>query len=303
MVAMETTKLLLALAMCGVSVFPMGGLSSAVQAADPPGSKTFIDHPRQGWFFYQDPPVESDEETEDGATPTSIDGLPPAAWLEPAKYRSLFKSLSMDGVKLQALPVVVLKELVSAKKERALDDPSVENVTTYIKVQKEAYDRSQRFTDAWQIAMYTDPQLDYASQHPTSTYGHTVEAEIKRHSEEQLLAGTADRVGLFFFFTSTCPFCQEQSKVLKVFADTYGLTVKPVSLDGVGLPEYPQPAMNNGMAENVGVHMVPMIYLAIPEENFLKPLGAGLMTNADLRERLLVLLRNRGLLGERRSQG
>jgi hypothetical protein len=138
--------------------------------------------------------------------------------------------------------MTVLRELVSAKKERALDDPSVENVTTYIKVQKEAYDRSQRFTDAWQIAMYTDPKLDYASQHPTSTYGHSVEAEIKRNTEEQLLAGTADRVGLFFFFTSTCPFCQEQSKVLKVFADTYGLTVKPVSLDGVGLPEYPQPA-------------------------------------------------------------
>ncbi|MBS1984629.1 MAG: conjugal transfer protein TraF [Bdellovibrionales bacterium] len=300
---METTKLLLALAWCSVSVCSMGGATGVARAADPPGSKTFIDHPRQGWFFYQDPPAEAEEDAEESPVSVTIDGLPPGAWLEPSKYRTWFKGLAMDGVKLTALPVTVLRELVSAKKERALDDPSVENVTSYIKVQKEAYDRSQRFTDAWQIAMYTDPKLDYASQHPTSTYGHSVESEIKRNTEEQLLAGTADRVGLFFFFTSTCPFCQEQSKVLKVFADTYGLTVKPVSLDGVGLPEYPQPAINNGMAENVGVHMVPMIYLAIPEENFLKPLGAGLMTNADLRERLLVLLRNRGLLGERPSHG
>lgn len=303
MAAMETTKLLHALAWYCVTFCSVGGVSSAVLAAEPPGSQTFIDHPRQGWFSYQDPSAEAEEDGEENPAPVTMDSLPPEAWLDPSKYRTLFKGLSVEGVKLNALPMTVLRELVSAKKERALDHPSVENVTTYIKVQKEAYDRSQRFTDAWQIAMYTDPKLDYASQHPTSTYGHSVEAEIKRNTEEQLLAGTADRVGLFFFFTSTCPFCQEQSKVLKVFADTYGLTVKPVSLDGVGLPEYPQPVSNNGMAENVGVHMVPMIYLAIPEENFLKPLGAGLMTNADLRERLLVLLRNRGLLGERRSQG
>ena len=97
--------------------------------------------------------------------------------------------------------------------------------------------------------------LDYASQHPTSTYGHSVEAGIKRNTEAS--GWRSDRVGLFFFFTSTCPFCQEQSKVLKVFADTYGLTVKPVSLDGVGLPEYHSPPLYNGMAENVGVHGAP----------------------------------------------
>jgi len=135
---METTKLLHALAWYCVTFCSVGGVSSAVLAAEPPGSQTFIDHPRQGWFSYQDPSAEAEEDAEESPVPVTMDSLPPEAWLDPSKYRTLFKGLSVEGVKLNALPMTVLRELVSAKKERALDHPSVENVTTYIKVQKEA---------------------------------------------------------------------------------------------------------------------------------------------------------------------
>ena len=139
--------------------------------------------------------------------------------------------------------------------------------------------------------MYTDPKLDYASQHPTSTYGHSVEAEIKPEHRRAASGGHSRPGRTVLLLHLDLPVLSRTVQGIEGlcrYLRTDGETC--VALDGVGLPEYPQPATNNGMAENVGVHMVPMIYLAIPEENFLKPLGAGLMTNADLRERLLVLL-------------
>ena len=228
--------------------------------------------------------------------------FPGDIWSDPAKHRPLLKKLSIEGMNLERLPAMFLKELVDAKKEMALDAPTVPNVTDYIKVQQAAFDRSQKFTDAYQVAMYTNPQLDSSTKHPTSTYGHQIEAEVTKQQEEALLASASEEVGLFFFFTSTCPYCKEQAKIVKLFADQYDLKIFPVSLDGQGLPEYPRPVRDNGMADKIGVHMVPTIYLAIPHENFLKPLGAGLMTLNDLRERVLVLLQKKDLLLEEQKR-
>ena len=261
-----------------------------------PGTMDYIDHSREGWFFYKDPPVQMDEEDDDEEMPPQLKMLPGDIWSDPAKHRPLLKKLPIDGMNLERLPAMFLKELVDAKKEMALDVPTVPHVTDYIKVQQAAFDRSQRFTDAYQVAMYTNPQLDSSTKHPTSTYGHQIEAEVTKQQEEALLASASEEAGLFFFFTSTCPYCKEQAKIVKLFADQYDLKIFPVSLDGQGLPEYPRPVRDNGMADKIGVHMVPTIYLAIPHENFLKPIGAGLMTLNDLRERVLVLLQKKDLL-------
>ncbi len=47
------------------------------------------------------------------------------------------------------------------------------------------------------------------------------------------------------------------------------------------------------MAERVSLQKVPTIYLAIPQENFLVPIGSGVMTFNELRERVLTILKQR----------
>lgn len=268
-------------------------IGNLAQGGQEPGTQGYIEKSREGWFFYREPPPEDEDETERAA---SWDKLPPEVWMDPEKHRAVLKRLPLEGVDLKRLPSVFLRELVTAKREVALDDPTVPAVTDYIVAQQAAYNRAQRFTDSYQVAMITRPDLDYGSKHPSSVSGHQVEAQVQRESEDNLLAQQSSKIGLFFFFTSTCPYCQEQAKTLKLLSDTYNISVFPVSMDGRGLPEYPRPARDNGMAEKVGVHMVPMVYLAIPQEQFLKPVGAGIMTLAELRERVLVLLQRRELL-------
>lgn len=294
-----TTLLSVVVRLVCLGVF-MSSASLAYALDEAPGSQSFIEKSREGWFFYKDPPVE-DEEAEENLEKKPIPGLPKDIWTNPEKYKELLKKLPIEGVDLSKLPSEFLKEFVTAKRTVALDNPTVASVKDYIVVQQAAYDRSQLFTDAWQVAMYTNPQLDYHVKHPTSQFGHQIDAQVVKQDEDNYLMQASKKVGLFFFFSSTCPYCQEQSKIVKLLQDEYSVSVFPVTIDGKGLPEYPSPANDNGMVEKLGVHMVPMIYLAIPEERFMKPIGAGIMTLSELRERMLVTLKKRQML--RGSQG
>ena len=260
---------------------------SSSQLANP-----FYERAREGWFWYQDP-VEEDE-ADVVPRPVTLAALPLEAWLDPAKYRSLLKRVPIEQEDLSQLPAGMLRELASAKREAALDAPTPETVKTYIIAQRAVFKRSEEFTSMWQLAMFTNPHLDYATEHPTSQFGHDIEAQATHEGDERLLSSAqANNVGLFFFFTSTCRFCQEQSKILKMFSDTYRIEVFPVTMDGRGLREFPKAAADNGMAERVSLQKVPTVYLAIPKENFLVPIGSGVMTFNELRERVLTIMKQR----------
>lgn len=111
--------------------------------------------------------------------------------------------------------------------------------------------------------------------------------------EDTFLSSLKEKVGLFFFYTSTCPYCQKQSQILRTFSDTYGLSVKAVTRDGYALPEWPDSVADNGMGDQIGVTKVPTIFVAIPEEQFLVPVGAGILTMQELYDRLVMILQKR----------
>jgi conjugal transfer pilus assembly protein TraF len=67
------------------------------------------------------------------------------------------------------------------------------------------------------------------------------------------------------------------------------MTVFPVSLDGGGLPEFPQPARDNGMSAALGVSVVPMVVLGNVKDRRLIPVGSGVLSAQDIVERIYVL--------------
>lgn len=244
--------------------------------------ESFFNSPgRRGWFWYEtlppEPPKPESEPPQSGSQPK-----PRLTWED-------LKRLPLAQVNLDTLPAKWLKALTDAKREYALDEPSPERVQDYIVVQRAVYARSERFADSWQVVMFTTPELDYGSQHPTSQYGHQAEAELVTARDDAQLRTIAQTAGLFFFFTSACEFCREQSKTLRLFADTYGFSVLAISLDGRGLPEFPDANADNGMAQRLEVKMVPMLYLALPDQRVVTPIGAGVLTLSDLKERVLRL--------------
>lgn len=71
--------------------------------------------------------------------------------------------------------------------------------------------------------------------------------------------------------------------------ENYGLTVFPVSVDGGGLPDFPNPNVDNGMTQALGINEVPMLILANVKDRRMIPLGAGVISVQDIIERIYVL--------------
>jgi conjugal transfer pilus assembly protein TraF len=71
------------------------------------------------------------------------------------------------------------------------------------------------------------------------------------------------------------------------------MTVFAVSLDGRGLPEYPNPQPDNGIATRLNASMVPALYLTAPSRREIQPVGFGVMALTDLVERIAALAKPR----------
>ena len=93
------------------------------------------------------------------------------------------------------------------------------------------------------------PSLDYGlTGRPTNAMAINAFDEQQRDRQAQAVRSLAATHGLIFIFRSDCPYCHRFAPILKRFEEEFGMTVFAVSLDGRGLPEYPNAQPDNGIA-------------------------------------------------------
>jgi len=149
-------------------------------------------------------------------------------------------------------------------KAAAILDPSPENVTAYVRFQREQLDRSSLFADVWQRALWQDPGLDYTLQRPVSTLGKRAWLDQRKTDRDIILAQLSQRYGVFYFYSSSCGACDIFSPILKSVSDKYGLSVLAVSMDGGPSAVFPNYMVDSGQYEKLGLgeqHQVPALVL------------------------------------------
>ena len=218
-----------------------------------------------GWHFYCDSKVKED----DKSAPKN-DGS-----IENAKA-----DLQQIKAKLEDLKI------------RAVIYPTEANTLNYIAYQQEQLERASQFSHVWQRVLRNNPNLDYTVSTPISGVGNQLVQEIKKQDLSKILSRLNERYGLFFFYGSKCIHCHKYSPILKVFANTFGLEVVPVSIDGGILPEWPNSMVNNGQLEKLGLSdkPVPATVLFDNKSKQLLPVGFGLLTISELEERIYTIV-------------
>ena len=140
--------------------------------------------------------------------------------------------------------------------------------------------RSQRV--AW-----ATPHLDMTLEgRPVNSVGIDVFDREQQAARSRSIVALGQTHALFFFFRSDCPYCHAFAPILRSFAGKHGLTIVPVSLDGGGLPEFPQFRVNNGIATALRVETVPAVFLAQPTTGVITPVGTGVLSESQLVERI-----------------
>lgn len=217
------------------------------------GSQPWFENKREGWFWYNEAiieePVESPTEETPVDTTSAADPMLRADIVPqgPAVFSSAW-----------------LRENLDDYLETAIDDPTPENVQAFLYLQRLSLDRAERFSDAVSMALVADPALDETTRSPIAPFAANQTPKVVADRRARMLEHISTQAGIFFFFESTCPYCQAQAPVLSRFAAAYGLTVYAVSVDGHALPggEFPDFRVDRGTAEQLGVINYPAMFRA-----------------------------------------
>lgn len=133
----------------------------------------------------------------------------------------------------------------------------------------------------------SNPELDYNLQH--SYYNGTVKNQLAADYAEQrkAISTLAQHYGVMFFYRGREAIDGQLVQVIKNFRETYGLSVIPVSVDGVINPMLPDSRTDQGQAEQLGVKFFPAMMLVNPKSGQVKPLSYGFISQDDLAKQFL----------------
>lgn len=232
--------------------------SSAASTSVIPGHSFYIDKER-GWFWYEEPepepevvePLEpevvvnsasEEADPEVAETPAAVPGPPPGS-------------------------VAWIRESLPKLRDRAIEDPTDENVQAYYYTQRVMMDMSERFARRANEVIGGDPFLDEDLRSPASNAASNEIAEQAARTRDSLLARLSEEVAVLFFFEGkNCRMCASTITSLATLSHQYGFTIMPISVDGFPLAGNPfgEVQYDTGLSEHLGVITTPAIGIAVP---------------------------------------
>lgn len=170
---------------------------------------------------------------------------------------------------------------------RAILHPTPENVASYLVLQNKISNQSTQFANVWQKVLLEHPELNYSLVQPTNSIAKQIYLDTYEEKESQVITQFFRQRGLFFFYSSGCPYCQKFAPIVKSFAARHGVAIIPVTLDGQSLPVFPNSRTDAGQARKFKVSAVPALFAVNPYTNKAIPIAYGFISESDLRQRIL----------------
>lgn len=226
----------------------------------------------RGWHFYEDPEPDSQERPAPSPKVVSPTAKPKATRPpELAEFERLQKTLEET-------------------RNIAIMQPTEANVRRYMELEARVVARASTFADVAQRVAWATPELDPTLQ------GRPVNAKALEVFEQQQMSQRTENIGtlgrdhvLFFFFRGDCPYCHAFAPTLGAFEARYGIKVVAISIDGGTMPGFPDARRDNGIATTLKVSQVPAVYLAQPYTGKITPIGFGVLSEAQLLERIAIV--------------
>jgi conjugal transfer pilus assembly protein TraF len=195
-----------------------------------------------------------------------------------------------------------MRENLDRYRDRAIDDPTPENVAAFFYLQRVVLDKSSTFAKVAARVVQGNPDLDEITQRPTATFGANLANKTAGEAQDAVLGHIAQLAVVWFFFRSDCPYCEAQAPLLDRMSQRYGFTVLPISLDGPPLPSgvFPNSRVDGGQGRALGVRATPTMFLVRPDPDGPKvaPVAQGLLSLVQLQERFVTAAVTAGWITE-----
>ena len=148
-----------------------------------------------------------------------------------------------------------------------------------------AYDKSSEFGMTFQKTLLINPALSYTKDRPTEQAARSTYLQLEREKKIRAVRELAEAGwGLFFVYEGSSPIAQKLAPSVQQFADTHGIEVLGISLDGHPLASIHQ---NRDNDNRLSVPFSPALVLVHPQTREMKPLAYGFIAQEDLLGRFL----------------
>lgn len=255
------------LALCALLVAAVSSF-----AAEPSAPLRYWFDTWRGWHFYEEPEPEFEHR-----------GLPP-----PRPARSPSKPVPNRPAEL--IEFERLQKALEETRHIAVMRPTEANVRRYMELEAHVVARASTFADMAQRIAWTSPELD------PSLHGRPVNAKALEVFDQMQMAQRSESIGalgrdhvLLFFFRGDCPYCHAFAPTLQAFQARHGIRVVAVSVDGGSIPGFADARRDNGISRTLQVSQVPAVYLAQPFTGVITPIGFGVLSEAQLLERIAIV--------------
>lgn len=239
---------------------------------------SYFEDKQRGWFWYEVLPEPVTKKTIEPAIP---DSKPPISAEKPPTHEM--------PVEPAPLSSAWLKQNMERYLNKAIDEPSQENVAAFYYLQRVMMDKAERFTNAARYVVMSDPQLDETVRRPISTFAANEANHQAGVVADRALKDIATHVGILFFFRSDCRYCHVQAPILNMLERAYGFKIYAVSLDGLPMPNglFTQFKVDQGQASLLGVEQTPAMFLMKPPKQIV-PLSQGVLSLEEMTNRILL---------------
>ena len=235
-----------------------------------PRSSSDVDTaPSLGWHFYCDR-TEEDPEENTAAAEAAPPPVRPATPME---------------------RILEMRKALEEARARAILDPSAENLTAYLHLQKETLQRAASFSDAFRRTVWASPDLDYTLKRPVGALAKRLWSDERRAERASVLARLGERYGLIYLGHAKCPGCRVFGPLLRAFVLRHGLDVLAVSMTGEPLEGWPEAVPDQGRAARLGLSVTafPAVVLYDTRTRRALPVSFGVVAEDQLAERIFAL--------------
>lgn len=194
---------------------------------------------RYGYWWYEEPPVESEEKTFEMSAPPTEEELKK---LRPSEF----------------------EKMLDDYREYALMKDDTESVKWYFQMQDFARRRSKAFMNRTEMVMLQNGELNANAEYSMTNSGKEARETRKAVEIDNALRKEQNNVGLIMLSKKTCQYCPAQAKILKYFQQRHAWNITDIDID-----ERPD------VARHFGVSVTPTTIMVVRGTNQWFPVSVG----------------------------
>ena len=185
-----------------------------------------------------------------------------------------------------------LQKQLNESKAKAVLNPTEQNIKEYLFLQMIMLNQASLFSDVWRRTLWKTPQLDYLQRRPINSQSKTLFDTNRHHLEEANFRNINKEFGIFFIYSTTCPYCTRYGELLYNIKQEFNISIIGITLDGKFLPnwEHNSKIYNNELARlNIPINSIPITLLYNNKLKQITVVGYGLLTRDELISRIYLL--------------